>query len=71
VPTVIVAGEADPVVKTRLQTDPLSRAMPHARRVVLPGAGHMLTYTAPDTLVREVTNMVRIAFVTREHAERA
>jgi pimeloyl-ACP methyl ester carboxylesterase len=28
--------------------------MPHARRVVLPGAGHMLTYTAPDTLVREV-----------------
>jgi len=54
VPTVIVAGEADPVVQTRLQTDPLSRAIPHARRVVVPGAGHMLTYTAPDTLVREV-----------------
>jgi len=22
--------------------------------VILPGVGHMLTYTAPDTLVREV-----------------
>lgn len=54
VPSVIVAGDADPVVQTRLQTDPLVQAMPHARRVVLPGVGHMLTYTAPDTLVREV-----------------
>ena len=54
VPSVIVAGEANPVVRTNLQADPLSRAMPHARQVVLPGAGHMVTYTAPDRLVREV-----------------
>lgn len=54
VPSVIVAGDADPIVQTRLQADPLSRAMPHARQVVLPGAGHMVTYTAPDRLVREV-----------------
>jgi pimeloyl-ACP methyl ester carboxylesterase len=54
IPSVIVAGEADPVVRTDLQADPLSRAMPHARQVVLPGAGHMVTYTAPDRLVREV-----------------
>lgn len=53
VPSVIVAGEADPIVQTRLQTDPLARAMPRTRRVVLPGAGHMLTYTAPEALVRE------------------
>lgn len=57
VPSVIVAGEADPIVQTRLQADPLSRAMPHARHVVLPGAGHMITYTAPDRLVREVEGL--------------
>lgn len=59
VPSVIVAGDADPVVQTRLQTDPLGQAMPHARRVVLPGVGHMLTYTAPDILVREVETLLR------------
>lgn len=53
-PSVIVAGDADPIVVTRLQADPLSRALPEARRVVLPGRGHMLTYTAPDALVREI-----------------
>ncbi len=58
VPSVIVAGEADPIVVTKLQADPLSRAMPQARRVVVPGAGHMLTYTAADTLVREVEALV-------------
>ncbi|HJE25814.1 MAG TPA: alpha/beta hydrolase [Methylorubrum populi] len=56
-PSVIVAGGADPVVQTELQADPLGRAMPHARRVVLPGAGHMLTYTAAEALVREVDGL--------------
>ncbi|GJE76012.1 alpha/beta fold hydrolase [Methylorubrum suomiense] len=53
VPTVIVTGEGDPVVVTAKQAEPLSRAVPGARLVVLPGAGHMITYTAPDALVRE------------------
>ncbi|MFG5121004.1 alpha/beta fold hydrolase [Methylorubrum sp. POS3] len=52
-PTVIVTGEGDPVVVTAKQAEPLSRAVPGARLVVLPGAGHMITYTAPDALVRE------------------
>lgn len=53
VPTVIVTGEGDPVVVTAKQAELLSRAVPGARLVVLPGAGHMITYTAPDALVRE------------------
>lgn len=53
VPTVIVTGDGDPVVLTARQAEPLSRAVKGARLVVLPGAGHMITYTAPDTLVRE------------------
>lgn len=61
VPSVIVAGDADPIVVTRLQADPLSREIPGARRVVLPGRGHMLTYTAPDALVREVEALSEVA----------
>nr|WP_232629084.1 alpha/beta hydrolase [Methylobacterium sp. Leaf118] len=53
VPSVVVSGEGDPVVVTARQAEPLSRAVPGARLVVLPGAGHMITYTAPDALVRE------------------
>lgn len=53
VPTVIVSGEGDPVVVTEKQAEPLSRAVPGARLVTLPGAGHMITYTAPDAIVRE------------------
>ncbi|WP_342149537.1 alpha/beta hydrolase [Methylorubrum sp. SB2] len=53
VPTVIVSGAGDPVVVTEKQAEPLSRAVPETRLVTLPGAGHMITYTAPDAIVRE------------------
>ncbi len=58
VPTVIVSGEGDPVVVTGKQAEPLSRALPEARLVTLPGAGHMITYTAPDAVVRETEGLL-------------
>jgi pimeloyl-ACP methyl ester carboxylesterase len=58
VPTVIVSGEGDPVVVTEKQAAPLSRALPEARLVTLPGAGHMITYTAPDAIVRETESLL-------------
>lgn len=54
VPTVVVSGEADPVVKSALQAAPLARAIPGARLVLLPGIGHMLHYVAADALADEV-----------------
>lgn len=58
VPTVIVSGAGDPVVVTSRQAEPLSRAVPEARLVTLPGAGHMITYTAPEALVRETEGLL-------------
>ena len=57
VPTTIVAGEADPVVHTALQAVPLARKIPGAKLVRLPGVGHMLHFTAADTLVAEIEAM--------------
>ncbi|KQT57146.1 alpha/beta hydrolase [Methylobacterium sp. Leaf456] len=58
VPTVIVSGVGDPVVVTEKQAEPLSRAVPEARLVTLPGAGHMITYTAPEAIVRETESLL-------------
>ncbi|MEA1832746.1 alpha/beta hydrolase [Methylobacterium durans] len=61
-PTVIVAGESDPVVRTNLQARPLAERIPGAELVVLPGIGHMVHYVAADALAREVGRLAeRIA----------
>ncbi|MDR7037438.1 pimeloyl-ACP methyl ester carboxylesterase [Methylobacterium sp. BE186] len=54
VPTVIVAGEADPIVRTEFQARPLAQRIPGAELVVLPGIGHMVHYVAAEALAREV-----------------
>ncbi len=53
-PTVIIAGDIDPVVKTDVHARALARAVPGAKLVVLPGVGHMLQYVAADTVVAEI-----------------
>lgn len=57
VPTVVVSGDADPVVTTELQSAPLSEAIPGARLVRLPGIGHMLHYVAAGAVVNEVVRL--------------
>lgn len=57
VPTVIVSGEADPVVTSEVQARPLAAAIPGARLVLLPGIGHMVQYVAADTLADAVGQM--------------
>lgn len=66
VPTTIVSGAADPIVRPDLQAKPLSRAVPGAQLVMLPGAGHMIHYTAPDALADAVTALA--ASLRREAA---
>ncbi len=53
-PTVIIAGDADPIVRTPVHAEAMARDVPGARLVVLPGTGHMLHYTASDAVVAEV-----------------
>lgn len=54
VPTAVVAGDADPVVRFRAQAVPLAAAIPGAELVRLPGIGHMLHYVAADRLADAV-----------------
>lgn len=54
VPTVVVAGDADPVVRLQLQAAPLVERIPGARLVRLRGIGHMLHYVATDALADAV-----------------
>ena len=53
VPTVIVAGDVDPVVQTPRHAERLAAEVAGARLVVLPGVGHMLHQTEADTIVAE------------------
>lgn len=57
VPTVVVSGEADPVVKSDLQGKPLADTIPGARLVLLPGVGHMLQYVAAERLADAVAQL--------------
>ncbi|GEP00057.1 alpha/beta fold hydrolase [Methylobacterium haplocladii] len=54
VPTVVAAGESDPVVRIQTQAVPLAEQIPGARLVRLRGIGHMLHYVATDALADAV-----------------
>ncbi|WP_370693795.1 alpha/beta fold hydrolase [Methylobacterium sp. NEAU K] len=57
VPTVVISGEADPIVRSDTQAVPLAKAIPGARLVLLPGTGHMLQYVASERLTEEVVRL--------------
>lgn len=57
VPTLIIAGEADPIVRSEEQAVPLSRTIPGARLVLLPGIGHMLQYVASERVTEEIVRL--------------
>jgi pimeloyl-ACP methyl ester carboxylesterase len=59
VPTLVISGEADPIVRSEAQAVPLARAVPGARLVLLPGIGHMLQYVAAERVVDEIADLSR------------
>jgi pimeloyl-ACP methyl ester carboxylesterase len=50
-PTVIVVGELDPITPPRV-AEAMQAAIPGARLVVLPGAGHLVNLEAADAFHR-------------------
>ncbi|MGU3540967.1 alpha/beta fold hydrolase [Methylobacterium sp. A54F] len=57
VPTVVVSGEADRIVRTDLQARPLAGLIPGARLALLPGIGHMVPWVAPEALADAVSEL--------------
>jgi pimeloyl-ACP methyl ester carboxylesterase len=57
VPTLVISGAADPIVRSDRQAAPLARAIPGAHLVLLPGIGHMLQYVAAERLTDEIARL--------------
>jgi pimeloyl-ACP methyl ester carboxylesterase len=54
VPTLIVTGDADELVKPERHAYPLHRSMEHSGLSVIPAAGHMLPHTRPEAVVKAI-----------------
>jgi pimeloyl-ACP methyl ester carboxylesterase len=61
VPTVIVAGSADPVVPPQLHAEALAQALPQARLVRLAGAGHMAHHAHAEAIAAEIERLAGCA----------
>jgi pimeloyl-ACP methyl ester carboxylesterase len=53
-PVTIVSGDGDRIVDMEGQSQRLSEALPQSRFVEVPGAGHMVHQTAPDTVFEAI-----------------
>jgi pimeloyl-ACP methyl ester carboxylesterase len=53
-PTIVLAGDRDPVVPPAGHCEKLAAAAPHVKLIVLPGFGHMLHHAAADRVVAAV-----------------
>jgi pimeloyl-ACP methyl ester carboxylesterase len=54
VPLEIVHGEADTIVPAAIHSLPLSRLVPRANLVLLPGVGHMPHHTDPEAVIAAI-----------------
>lgn len=57
VDTVLVVGDADPVVPPAIHADVLAEVLRHRRIVRLPGAGHMAHHTHPAEITAEIERL--------------
>ncbi|SDS93508.1 alpha/beta fold hydrolase [Bradyrhizobium canariense] len=57
-PTVVISGDTDDTVSTKIHSRPFAAAVPNAKLIVLPGVGHMVQYAAPDIVMREIDTMI-------------
>lgn len=66
VPTLIIAGDRDPIVSPDIHARPLARQIAGAELVILPGVGHMLHQVAIDPVVAGIESLA--ARVDGQHA---
>jgi len=57
-PTVVISGDVDKTVSTRIHSRPFTAAVPNAKLIVLPGVGHMVQNAVPDLVVHEIEAIV-------------
>ena len=57
VPTLIVAGDADPVVPPKIHAEALARALPQAELMRIPGAGHLPHHAHAATIANAIERL--------------
>src|SRR6185437_14069140 len=60
-PTVVISGDVDKTVSTKIHSRPFAAAVPNAKLIVLPGVGHMVQNAAPDLVIREIEGLIALA----------
>jgi pimeloyl-ACP methyl ester carboxylesterase len=60
VPVSIVVGAADRLIPPR-RTEDMAAAIPGARLVVVPGAGHAIILERPDIVTEEISDLTAVA----------
>lgn len=60
-PIAILAGDGDEIVNTGEQSERLARELDRATLTVVPGAGHMIHYDAPDAIVAAIERLAAIS----------
>lgn len=53
-PIVIMAGKEDQILDVGRQSVRLHQELPHSRLELVPGAGHMVHYAAPEVVAQAV-----------------
>ena len=62
-PTVIVTGDADTIVLTKIHSYGSARDIPGAQLVILPGVGHSPHWADPQAIVAAIENVAARAGV--------
>jgi|SRR5665213_396454 len=57
-PVVVIAGDADKTVSTRIHSRPFVQAVAGAKLIVLPDTGHMIPDVAPDLVISQIDAMI-------------
>ncbi|MBO0346970.1 alpha/beta fold hydrolase [Roseibium limicola] len=58
-PCLVFTGDKDAVVWPSIHSDGLERDLPHVRKIVLPGAGHMPHYAHGERIFRETLELAQ------------
>jgi pimeloyl-ACP methyl ester carboxylesterase len=57
-PVVVITSDTDTTVSPSIHSRRFAATVPNAKLIVLPGAGHMVQYAAPELVVREIEAMI-------------
>lgn len=64
-PTVVLTGDADEALSPEIHAKAMAAAVPRAKLIVLPGAGHMVQFAATERIIEVVAELSEAAALHR------